>query len=344
MPGFSDHTKLLIQRWNLLEAAETLLWEEWRRLLEETAILLRRSSWLTRVYSSPADRKGHLRAHRPSWPDRSDLRIHLQAGIDADRLRRGLAYLELHVEGDAPERALVVTTLQRLLEPYQASGALLRECDCTLPRRSKRRLLRATRTLPEATAQSLADGLERLGRMAPFVDEAVFLADKQPLWRTDFLPGDPEPQLRYRDSEGGQTIALEPGRLGTPCLQVNGQQRNYQGDLGVGNLALLTDLRGVSAGEQVYLSCNLLVHEPVCIFLYGEVRGYDFPPAFVEASPSAQLASSDEWQHVGLSARVVEEEGYSFQDEGLNVYLITRTDDAGLLIDGIEIGRMGESG
>lgn len=224
MTSLSDLGRLFVERWNLFAAAEALFWDEMRRIFEEAASAMQERGWVAIIFYNEHARRVRLRLRRPHWPATQDVSVHFQAGVDRTWLTRGRIPLHLAVLGDGAQQHQLFGWLQHQLQRYELTGSILRQTGCRVRRGTRHRLTRATYPLLDASSEGLLEALIRLTELAPFVDEALLLADKRQVWRTDFLPDDPLPEDMEPSSDlGGVRLSPNEGRLGTACALLTAQ-------------------------------------------------------------------------------------------------------------------------
>lgn len=219
MSGLSELSRLFLEKWNLLAAAEGLLWDELRRLSEEAAATLTERRWVCVVYRNASRGYLRLRMRRPPWPTGEDLSVYFQAGLDHTWLARGPLHFHLDAEGSSLAQRTTAQWLRQLLQKYELTGNLLRQASARLRRKSPQRLLRATLPLIGLSSEKLVEALTNLAQVESMATEALFVAGKTELWGTDFLPGDPLPLALQTDGGPAEKVILEPapGRLSTAC-------------------------------------------------------------------------------------------------------------------------------
>lgn len=318
----------------LAEAEERFRCEFHRMLaLVETRFL--RAGWKTNLSDT------RVQVYRPTWQDGWE-GIHYEAFSSGDYFRIGTIHLGLHVEKGTPNESAVREGLRQLLK--RTEDRLLSAAGCKVVPQCHWRVLEGALDLIETSDEAIGDALEQMIQTESFVEEALFLADKKTVWRTDFLPDDPLPEIDWsvwsgkEGGRGGWQLRADGGRLGTPSLIFQGQKRNYKGKE---NIAALHDserepFRAFTPGQHVY--CCSLVRCPAggsVTFTLQTTKEGQYQSGYTE---TRRLAAADRWQMVCFEGELARLTDYDPALQGLYAYLLIDPSLQPITIDSIEIG------
>lgn len=346
----SPESRLFMSGYGVLEAAERRFWDEYRNILEAVACELREKGYLASVSGGGADLHGLLQVSLPGWPVPMSNAVHFEINLDQGWLRRSQMAVGLDVEDGVQgtqDKQAVISCLERILRPYEQAGQLLCASGCTLIPKSKWRVIERFAPIADLSVPSLVDVVTRLCNVSSVVDEAIFIGNGRPLWRTDFLSSDPRPKLSFSGKKGGQKFGHGCGRMGTDCVMIDGtvEGNHDKADDYPTHIMAIEHTKAVENGQEVYFSCVLRTEKPARLWFFGDGsyetpdRKKEWPPLFEPPHwLEVSVPGRPDWQHVGLRVRVRNPEDYSFSKQGVHLYLRTQTDDHNLLITSIEVG------
>jgi hypothetical protein len=351
MVQLSPQSEKFASGYSVLDAAEKRFWDEWRAMLEAVAGEMRKYGLVTRVLVDRDKCWGIFQTAFPHWPRPFGAGVHFELNLDRGLLSRRKIGVALDVEDSVPEKKAVLDCLERVLSPYERNGLLAKETGCQIISDSSWRILDKVVPLAGVSSEKLVDGLQPLTSVAPLVDEALFVKNGNPLWRTDFFGDDLKPRLRFNPgggaSEGGQKFQPDGGLMGSPSVVVNGTMKgnHHDADGRPTHIMVLTNTRDIHNGDEIYLSCVLHTKVGGRLWFYGEGHldlpdgKRQFPQTFDNPSwVETKVPGKPTWQHVGCRARVRAPEDYDFGKQGAHLFLRTQTEDTDFLINGIEIG------
>jgi hypothetical protein len=346
--GFSESTRHWIGMQDVVAAAKERFRREWARILREAEGVLRREGWASRLQSNPSEM---LQVFRPNWPG-GLCGIHYEAQCNDYFCEQGFVDLSLHIEHEVLDQSAVCDRIRRLLSPYRQ--ALLSSCSASLPDEPLHDILKGKLPLSDVTSERIVEVINSMAATETFVDEAMFLADKTPIWRTDFFPGDPQPQLDIyivdgRHGKGGQELRPSGGCLDTRSVVINGTApTNYHAaDGSPTNIMLLTHTKDVDVRKDFYLSCIVRTTSGGRLWLYGE--GYDKQPDGKQEWPAlldpawtpVPVEGKSGWQHIGWQGHTDKAAKYDFAGQGATFYLRAQIDDSSFALNSIEFGHCG---
>jgi len=354
---WSGESALLLGRYMVVTRAVERFWLDWRTIMETAGRELEAAGMIWHAASNEHDRWGLLQVAKPHWPKPFQNGIHYEVWIDHLKVAKtAAALLYLDIEDgtlDTKDKEVIAEAVKRVLLPYEVAGVLQRETGCRLPYGPTCRLFEQSIPLAGITSMSLAQAFRRIAPISALVDKAAFVRQGRPIWRTDFLPGDPKPKLTFSwphgyPSDGGQSLQEGGGCLGNGSVRIDGTQKGNHNEANGRPTHIMTlDCTNAFAnGEEVYLSCVLRASEPGKLWFLGEGHKVlpdgklEFPP-LLEAPHWHEIpvSAKPDWQHVGYRARVNSPADYSFAEGGAYVYLQTQTKESNLTISSIEIGR-----
>ena len=346
--GFSDITKLYIAKQDILIEAEHRFRREWAEILTEVRRRLSRGGWAFRTDIEPPHEE--LKIRRANWPD-GVCGVHYEVRAQERFRREGVADIGLHIEQDVPEYEQVSRRLRRLIRPYSSHiTELLAECAPSLPETPPQKVLIGQLPLAEITPEVICMALEKMVQTESFVDEALVLAGKKTLWRTDFDKDLDDIWINWFGIEGGQTFTRGVGRFGSVAMKVDGTQPNgrakykEQGNYSV----LLHPTHEITNGMDVYICAVVKTTKGGTIQFKADAHrgktpeGHDAVPVLAFAM-SHPIEPSERWQCIFLQAKVptTNKIDYDYAKEGAWVVMNIVTEDREFLIDSVEIGRCG---
>jgi hypothetical protein len=333
---FSEATKMWLEKQGVLRTAEDRFFYEWVRILRSAERRLKRKGWGIRLFG---DRSEFMQVYRPYWP--SGLGgVHYQPGAWEWWRRQGIFFLGLAIEGETPKQQAVCARIRKLLRQYQEE--IWSITGCSIRDEPGHEILFSSLPLADLTADNLCEGIENMAQTESFVDEALFLADRESVWRTGFLPGDPKPSINWPwepkpgPEEGGWQFSADGGRFDSPCLKCYGGKSNYWEGKNILRLNVNGPLYQFVNGQPVYGSAVLHASEGGWLQFYAE--GHHEGKYFCAFDGSRDLKAADRWQLVSWEGAVSNPENYDFAKQGLSAFVMVKAPDTGLKIDAIEIG------
>jgi len=141
------------------------------------------------------------------------------------RPRPGGIDLNLHVESDTPNQGAVCSRIRELLRSRERQ--ILATCGVRLSEKFTDGILKGELPPTSLTAKSLAEVIERMAMTESFVDEALYLADKEQVHRTDFLGKGYRPDIEFHGKMGGWEFCSSGGRFNSPSLRCRGDAFNW---------------------------------------------------------------------------------------------------------------------
>lgn len=367
---FSDYCRFFLENYAEVRIAEHRVWQEAERMFMRLETQLRAGPWQTRrvcVWEHP--RYQFVQIFKRDWPEPQQGCVHFEAGIDEGSLESHQLHLGLDVErcSEWAARTAFLGRLDALLQRYEA--AIRATCPGSAHRTNTdwRSLTWSLDRLPEVTSEQLVQAVQRTLPIGDLVDEALYTADKTPIWRIDFLGNPREPtfnlkwyqppaQQAEQGDPGGQRIMSGGGRLDTGCLQIDGTRGNYgptidgQPRRNICRLSLPADAFGLSSGTRVYFSSFVKTAVGASLGFYGdpphELVQRGFPAVFSgtafpgsEVRLPLEVRPCSDWQHVTSEMEIAQIDDYDVAAEGFITYLVTETQDTDLRVDCIEFGR-----
>jgi hypothetical protein len=359
--GFSSTTKLWIEKQSVLRAAEQQFRMEFARMLRQVRDRMLADGWLTRMDSGrPPD---EIKIIRPGWPA-GLCGIHYEAGLFEHPLERGILRLNLHVEEEVKDQAVVCSQLARLLKPY--AGTIASSTKMNMPDQPIENILAGSMSLAELNMETLCSTIQSVMQTASFVDEALFLAGKTRAWRIDFGDGtsslSPQSLKWYQPpaadiaggDAGGQRIDRSGGRFNTGCVHIDGTRGNYGpviDGLPSRNICTLGRIsQDIPIGTRLYICCVVRATEGARLGFYGEGQTMkdgkmSWPTAFSNSHHIAGpeplplvVSPSPDWQVVTWETQLQKVDDDDSPTQGFMMYLATETANTDLRIDSIEFG------
>jgi hypothetical protein len=293
---------------------------------------------------------------RPGWGNAEGEGIHWELFVDYEELGRGNLVVGLDIGERVADREAKRSCLARLLRPYERT--LLDRFGLQVRPHKLWKFLYATIPLLELTVEAMKQRSALLPDLAAFVDEALFLADKVPVWRSDFFSDDPPPGIRWAQwkeykgttgETGGWEVAAKDGRLDSPCLRCHANGFNYRDCFNRGRPSNILRLRRQDGGpiheitndQEVYACAVIHSATGGQLQFYGEAtKEGRFVTAF---AGTLKIPSSEAWQVIKWRGKLDSPADYDFAKQGLNAFIMLDVPETALRIDSIEIGRCGST-
>jgi hypothetical protein len=331
--GFSKVALLWAESAALLSGAQTRFRADWGKILRSVAAGLVSREWTIREFGSPVDL---LQAYRLPWPSGED-QLHYEVGY---HLETGI-YVSLHVEAHAPAQKALCARLRELLGRHEngltGTGGKRSPRLCKEPMHE---ILCLWLPFDRVSDDALAGALDSMLETESFVEEALFTAGKNKVWRSDFLPDDPPAKIEWDhgsgdDKVGGWKPSRNRGRLGGPCLECHPKPKNHA----KGNILTLEPTKGFrefANGARAYASATVHSGRGGSLVFYGEApKAGGFQRAFDVA---CEIPPLDRWQTISREFQISTPDKYDFAQGGLNAFLIVQAPEGGLRIGSIELG------
>lgn len=343
---FSKTTKLWLQKQDVLMAAEERFRREWAAILIKTQTRMAADGWLSRRWGEPLDM---IQLSRNSWPN-SPAGIHYEIICNSEFCRRDIVDLSLHVEQDIPEQELVCERLRELLRPYAAQILkTLAPCTPVMPDEPLHDIVKGSLPLVDVSVDSLTKILQDLIQTKSFVDEALFSAGKETIWRTDFSANSPPVCLGWFGNDGGQQIAAQMGRFNSAAMRINGTRPNARREMsfeqGCYSL-IIEDTDKIENDVEYYVCIVLKTNKGGKLHIRGDGHKGLTPEGYPAELPLAflwecMIERADQWQCLIWQGKIpsVKKAGYNFSKSRTWIVMNVDTPDTEFLIDSIEIGR-----
>jgi len=331
---FSPIVKDWLANQDVLLAAEDRFRGEWGDILRRVAGRLAERGFTTVLTGEPPE---EVKALRPGWPG-GVCGVHYEARAFPEQRRRGIVDLSLHVEQDLDNQEQVCNGLRQLLRRH---GARVPEaCAAATPDEPREDILKGSLPIEGITSGRLLEAIARLALTDSFVEEALFLADRQPLWRTDFLPGDPEVAIdvtfgQGTSERGGWEFGPHAGRFQGRGLEARPGEHNFRNGTNILmlNRGLFHDFVNAQA---VYGCATVAAGENTELTLCLQTdKSHGWAIAFEQVREVRQCES---WQLVTWQGRIAGDEGHDFAEEGLYAYLIAGPVTRPLRIGSLAVG------
>jgi len=306
-------------------------------ILKSAGRFLERKGWKTRPTIIPDVPYFDIQVCRPQWPS-TVAGIHYEARVTDVFLREGVIDLNLHIEGDTPNRKRVCSRIRRLLKPYESH--ILTMCGARLSGDDMEEILKGELPLISLTPEHLAEALERMTLTESFVDEALYLANKRPICRTDFLGGGWKPETDFHGKDGGWEFCSDGGRFNSPSLRCCGNAFNWFNSKDTNILVLHPDggFRDFRNGERVYISAIVRAPRGAQVQLVAQIcTENDEWITMFEETPL--LPETDLWQLVTAKGKLAPPKGYEVAEDGLFPYILVTAPKKDVWFSSIEIGR-----
>jgi hypothetical protein len=306
-------------------------------ILKSAGRCLERKGWKTRLTIIPDTPYFHIQVCRPQWPSTVG-GIHYEARVTDDFLQKGDIDLNLHIEGHTPNQDRVCSRIRRLLRPYESQ--ILTMCGTRLSDDDMEEILKGELPLTSLTPEGLVEAIERMTMAESFVDEALYLAVKRLVYRTDFLGSGWKPEIYFHGKRGGWEFCPSGGRFNSPSLRCCGNRFNWFNSKDTNILVLhpkggFTDFRN---GERVYISAIVRAPRGAQLQLVAQVCTEDEKwITMFEENPL--LPETDLWQLVTAKGKLTPPEGYKVSRDGLFPYILVTAPKKDVWFSSIEIGR-----
>jgi hypothetical protein len=346
--SFSEASRFLAQHYGVVDRAERILWDEWRKILEAVAVGFRAHGYWTNVEGSSDGHWGFLQVAPTNWPQPYNASVHFEVGCGRDfAVQSGQHVLTLEVEGAVADKGKLIQCIQRILKPYEGAGLLLKTTGCTISPDSAWRVFERKLPMGDASSTKIASALENLLPTMSFVDEALLLSPVTSVWRSSFFPDEIRPRIQWaqwKECEGatGETGGWETrqdgGRLDSPCLFCDGRKSNYHDRQNILTLRPADGWlhHGIASGQKV--RCCAVVYSPrrALVKFHAEAtEAGKFKPAF---ESWIEVDAFDGWQALQWEVTAGQIENYDSATQGLSAFLMVRAPETGLRIDSIEFG------
>jgi len=288
-----------------------------------------------------------IQVSKPDWPKPFQNGIHFEIWADrANMIRHKGMMLFLDIEDATDGKEDVIEAMWRILMPYEKAGLLWKSIGCKMrPQKTWRFFEEVLPLCHSLCSRDLSNALQKLASISWAIDQALFVKGGKPVWRTDFLPGQSVPNLKWKGAPGGQVLADGAGLLGSTCIQIDGAHvGNYNEWEGCKtDIMILGNTKVIQNGDELYVSVVVRTAKNSRLWFFGEGRR-DLPDgkrAFPPLCDWTQVCvpQGSGWQHVGCRVRTKSPSDYDFSRDGTHLYLRTQTDDPLFSIGAIEIGR-----
>lgn len=358
---FSKATRLWLEKCDVWRTAEDRLLRQWSEILAEVHRRFSAQEWV--CTPQPSDM---LQMHRGHWFNPDARGIHFEALCNREMLMRGIVDLSLHVEDRVPNQQAVCAKLRELLRPRAPNLLrLLAKYVPSLPDTPGQDIIKGRLPVEQATPEAVCEALELMTETESFVDEALFLAGKMSIWRTDFARESQGLWPEWFGKVGGQQAIPSAGRLGSCAWRLDGSQPNARPNAswesGLYSLLVAGDARDLVLNGREHYACVVLkTGKGGQVTVWADGHRYK-PDQSVEHFPKAfafthKALPSECWQCIswcGVVPAVNEVKGvlpaelgaaevsapFDFAKDGVWIGLRVETEDRGFLIDSIEIGR-----
>ncbi|NQT16221.1 MAG: hypothetical protein HQ582_25915 [Planctomycetes bacterium] len=332
--GFSPLVTEWLRNQETLLAAEDLYRVEFRLVLDAVRDGVSNTDWKTNLSARA------LQFYRPHWQDGWN-GAHFEVASHSNWFRNGTVHVGLHVEKDHPKHEAVLGRLRKGFQRYEPE--ILDACACRVTGKGDNGVLKRSLDLPNVSADQIGEALEKIMKAESFVEEALFLADKKTVWRTDLRSDDPVPPHKWHErlgtgEEGGWEFSPDGGRFNGPCIKCHGDKSNYHEGRNILTLNDSKPIHTFANNQKIYGLA--VVHAPRggTVIFHGESgkeRGW---AAAYRAE--CELNAAPGWQVVRWEATVSSPEEFDFGDEGVYAYVIVQaqTPESRLDLDCIEIG------
>lgn len=335
---FSKSVQYFLERYDAIQSGFDRFHNELGFLFRQLSDEIKPLGFIPKIYRF-ASGKHLLQFSCSNWGNDEGEGIHFEFFIDHEELAKKYLIAGLDFGDDVAEKSAKRTTLIRLLEPYKQ--VVLQRTGYELLSDKYWKFLRTTIPIQGLSVEAMRNECDILPDIAAFVDEAIFLADKKSVWRTDFLPTDQKPYIKWHEGlgtneVGGWEFSQDGGRLKGHCLKCHGGKSNYHEGKNIIILQSNESSRNFGNGQKIY--CSTVVHSikggQICFYAEAPKEG-NFTVAFEK---TCDLQPIDRWQVVSYEGQVSNPEHYDFAKNGLFIFLIAKVPEIGLRIDSIEIG------
>jgi len=334
----AEDTKLAKEKRAVFLSAQERFNRELADILASTRNSLERKSWKTRLTVKPSVPYFDIQAYRPEWPS-TIAGIHYEARVTDEFLRRGIIDLNLHIEDDTPKQDAICSRIRELLRPHERQ--LLATCGTRLSEESMDEILKGELPLTSLTSKGLVEAIERMSMTESFVDEALYLAGKELVYRTDFRGTVGRPGIDFNGKTGGWEFRSREGRFNSPSLKCRGDAFNWfdSEDTSILVLHPLNGFQDFANGERVYISATVRAPQGGQLQLVAQACAKKNWINIFDETP--QLPETDLWQFTTAEGKLDAPKGYDFTKDGLFPYIMVTAPKKEIWFDSIEIGRCG---
>lgn len=341
--AFSPDVKIWLEKQHVLMAAESHFRRQWEVILTEVRATLCKDEWLCRAFGSPHDM---LQFYRSSWPNRAD-QVHYEVSGQDWARARGIVDLSLHMEGALPNQAGVCSRIRQLLGCHaHRITRMLAEFSPSMPEEPIHDILKGSIPLIHCDPTVLCQAMTGMMQVESFVDEAILLADKRAVWRSDLVAD--EMPLANADwwkhystatgATGGWEFDKASGRCASPCFICYPGKSNHADGWNILNLQRTGfPFTQFSPGERVYFAVTVRsdAEFEMEFILQANSKG-GWKNAF--SGPFA-VSRVNRWQVVFEEAVVPDIAEYDLSSEGLGAHVRVKAADAPIYVDSIAMGR-----
>ena len=335
--GFSESTIRWLNMQPLLASFYGGFRKEWSDMLREVERQQVEKGWKGRLLGDPPEM---LQLYRDGWPPEAG-GAHYEIYCVSESLRAGEIHLGLHLEGQVPHQQEVCAQLHKLLKSH--TDRIGPVCGLKLAQEPGERILVGSLALNDGTVEKLCEALDRAAQAESFVDESLFLVRRNPVWRTDLLPNDPEVCTRWEwgkstTPEGGWSYGAKGGRIGSRCLKLQSGKDNHGKGWNILWLQPEELFHDFKNGQQLY--CAVTVYSTsdfsaeFCLET-SEAADNKWHKAYEELR---EVSALDRWRLVTWEGKIETKKGHNFAQEGLYAYLLFNLPEGQLRIDSIEFG------
>lgn len=343
MNELSKQSKYCLSRKDIILSAINCLRSDCGEIFEEVQRHLIKKGWLCRRYGKPLEM---LQFYKKEWPN-SESQIHYEVRWEDPFSGNSYVDICLHIEEGLPNQKDVCHRIRQNMFSYSLKILnLLEKCKPYMPDEPIHDIIKGSLPLIDISVTALCNILDNLIETESFVDEALLLAGKEKVWRTEFNPNDLIPDMNwwYRDNQfgdvGGWKLSDNGGRIDGPCLKCFGNKYNYPTKTKEWNILWLlnpkTRFHEFSSGHDVYVSAMVHSSDGGKIRFYAEATNEgNWQKAF---DVTFDLQPINQWQLIKWEGKISEPEAYNFKEQGLHAFIMVKQPEIGLKIDSIEIG------
>jgi len=243
--------------------------------------------------------------------------------------------LNLHVEDDVPDQEAVCNRMRDLFMPHAAD--ILKNCGMSISEEPIETILTGSIRLSEVTAQGLTDGFERMAITESFVDEALYLADKRTVYRTEFEPGT-QPSINFKGNTGGWEFDAHGGRFDGPCLKCHGNEFNWDEGEDTNILMLHPEAGFVEFANNRRMFLSAIVSSPQGGELWVGTQACKNGKWITIFGDDFKLKGTEQWQHVTLEGLLKAPANYDFSRDGLFAYVLATAPHKEMCFASIDVG------
>lgn len=357
--GFSDSTKLWIEKQDVFISAEQRFCREWGNILRNVQSRLSKQGWACRLMGDPPDM---IQLYRPYWPSGPG-QVHYEVWCKGEFYRAGIVDFGLHMERDLPNQNATCERIRLILGPHIPK--ILTSGVISIPEQPSDRILKGLLPLKEITVENICEVVENMMQTESLIDESLFVADKTMVWRTDFSPSSPPVYPHWFSEVGGQESVLGAGRFGSWAWRIDGTRPNARKECvwerGCYCVLVGGDTKNlICNGTEYYGTAVVKTSKGAHWCLWADGHEYESKEE-VKSLPQAfnwkcYIPPADKWQCVTwrgavptvekVMAFIPPERGggeipvnFNFAENGAWITLNIQTEDREFLIDSVEIGR-----